>query len=381
MKYLIWLAESGLQPEKSIALLNHYGSAEQVFSAGDEEIKQLLQTDKLPKKGFEKRDTAPADMILGECARLGVEIISVFDSRYPDRLRNIFDPPVVIYIKGAFPEFNEMPTIAVVGHRNATPYGVLVAEKLGYHLSKNGFIVVSGLAKGIDAAAHRGALKGSTPTVAVFGTAIDICYPAENIPLYRNVLRDGAVISEYPPGKEGGPAYFPRRNRIISGLSLGTVVVEAGMRSGSLITANLALDQGRDVFAVPGSVEAEASRGTNDLIKHGARLVTDAYDIIAEYGDIYGITLAAAAEEPLSEEQSQPAPKGIGGAIDSAQGITEKAPAYDDPVLAAIGSESNIEQIMANCELMEHEILSRLTLLELEGKIKQLPNRSFKIIC
>ncbi len=210
-------------------------------------------------------------------------ILTMQDAAYPNRLRGIYDPPVLLYGRGALPLFDEEAAIAVVGTRSCTPYGVAVAEEFGYEMAKQGALVVSGMARGIDAAAQRGALRAGGLTAAVLGGGVDVVYPAENRRLYEDIAAVGVLLSEYPPGTEPRSGHFPVRNRIMSGLTLASVVVEAPPRSGALITAHLALDQGRDVFAVPGPITAEASRGCNELIREGAGLASCAWDILGEY--------------------------------------------------------------------------------------------------
>ncbi len=213
--------------------------------------------------------------------RHGCEIVTQLDEGYPARLREIHDPPLVIYRKGRWPQPDEA-AVAIVGSRRASLYGQQAAERLAYELALRGVTVISGLARGIDAAAHRGALRADGRTVAVLGSGMSRLYPPEHEALAAEVAERGAVLSEYPMGMAPLPHNFPRRNRVISGLSLGVVVVEAADRSGALITADMALEQGREVFAVPGPVDSVTSQGTHGLLKQGARLVTSVEDIMDE---------------------------------------------------------------------------------------------------
>ena len=184
-----------------------------------------------------------AEQVLENCQKAGARAICFEEAEYPEALRQIYDPPAVLYLRGTMPQWEEMPVLAIVGKRKASPLGLETARRFAQVLSAHGFLIVSGLAQGVDGAAHQGALEGPTPTVAVLGTAIDQCYPASHNGLLRRILeKEGAVLSEYPPGRRGYPGYFPRRNRIISGLSLGVLVVEAARKSGSLITAATALE-------------------------------------------------------------------------------------------------------------------------------------------
>ncbi len=215
----------------------------------------------------------------------GIKIVTIEDNDYPKSLRTIYDPPYVLYYQGSL-EAVDSTCIAVVGSRKATPYGIDQAERLGQDLAQQRITVVSGMARGIDTAAHRGALKGKGLTLAVLGSGINVIYPKENTKIYHEIIDSGAVISEFPYNTNPEPGNFPIRNRIISGLSQGVVVVEAKKKSGALITADFALEQGRDVFAIPGPVSSPNSEGTNNLIKQGARLISGIEDILEEYSEI-----------------------------------------------------------------------------------------------
>jgi len=214
-------------------------------------------------------------------AKEHIRIVSIFDESYPTNLKNIFSPPILLYVKGKLLT-RDVAGVAMVGSRRPTPYGRLTAERLSAELAGRGITVVSGMARGIDTATHKSALKAGGRTIAVLGSGLDIIYPAENRALAEQIASSGAVISEFPMGTRPLRKNFPRRNRVISGLSLGVVVVEAAQKSGSLITAGFALDQGREVFAVPGKIDSYASKGTHSLIKQGAKLVEDSEDIIEE---------------------------------------------------------------------------------------------------
>lgn len=221
-------------------------------------------------------------------ASQGINILTVEEEGYPFMLSNTTNPPYLLYCRGQTKVLQKF-CIAVVGARSATPYGKKVARSLSRELSQNGVVVVSGMARGIDTEAHLGALEETGETVAVLGSGVDVIYPRENSELFKRIIEYGAVISEFPLHTPPEPANFPRRNRIISGLSYGVLVVEAGAKSGALITADFALEQGRDVFAVPGPVTAKTSEGCNNLIKQGAKLITCVEDILEEYSSIYDV--------------------------------------------------------------------------------------------
>ncbi len=272
----------GLGPRAVGALLSRFGDAERVWQADAAELRGLLAEKALAGLlTFRQKAPDRPQEIAETCERQGIGVCVPADAIYPAALREIYDPPQVLFFRGTLQPAAER--LAIVGARKSSVYGRHVAEELAVELAKCGVTVVSGAARGIDAASHRGALVGGR-TVAVLGCGVDVAYPAENAALLDEIAARGAVISEYPPGTRPQAAFFPARNRIISGLSRGTIVVEAAERSGSLITAELALSEGRDVFAVPGSIYSPSSRGCHRLIQQGAKLVTTASDILEEYG-------------------------------------------------------------------------------------------------
>ncbi|MBR5537347.1 MAG: DNA-processing protein DprA [Clostridia bacterium] len=379
--YLLWMTEVAcIAPQKGVRLLEAFGSAKAVWEASSARIANTVKLEDSERKRLDNRSLAKPNLILARCKLQNIALLPVYDEAYPQRLRNIYDPPLILYVRGRLPDFNRLPAVAVVGQRKATPYGTIVTERLAFQLSCSGVIVVSGMAAGIDSAAHNGAVKGDTPTVAVFGTAIDQCYPASNAGLLRAILHSGAAVSEYPPGKKTNAGAFPRRNRIISGLCLGVVVGEAPAKSGSLITAGLALDQGRDVFAVPGAVNAPASEGCNELIARGAKLVRDARDVLEEYVGLYRFKTADEAEEipekPAAVKQKAPTLKTVYETPEEPRETPAEAPA--DPVLAALTDICSLEELGRRCGMDTTALLGRLTLLELQGKVRQLPGQVYE---
>ncbi|MFT5589812.1 MAG: DNA processing protein [Bradyrhizobium sp.] len=273
--------------------------------------------------------------------------LTLADPRYPQALLEISDPPVVLYVKGHL-ALMHAPAIAIVGSRNATAQGLLNAEQFAASLSQAGLVVVSGLAMGIDAAAHAGALRYPGSTIAVIGTGIDIIYPARNRALAAQIADAGCVVSEYALGTGALAANFPRRNRLISGLSRAVLVVEAAARSGSLITARVAVEQGRDVFAIPGSIHAPLSKGCHWLIKQGAKLVESARDVLEE--------IAPAAPVPLSSSLTLPAPSAVLAALSSAVGFD---PVDSDTLVARTG----LDVATLSAQLLELELLGCLEVL------------------
>lgn len=376
LKYWLWLTElRGLKNQTRLALLRHFASPEDVFYADTGEI---LLTEGITREDvaiLEDHDLKAADRILADCERLDVRILTILDAEYPDRLKNIFDPPCLLYVKGRLPAFDETVAVAVVGTRDCTPYGESSAEKLSFGLSNGGAIVVSGLAKGIDAAASRGALRAGGCTVAVLGNGVDVHYPYESRYLYEDVAAAGALISEYPPGTKPAPHQFPARNRIMSGLSLATLVVEAPERSGALITAETANEQGRDVFAVPGPIDAPTSVGCNRLIRDGAGLVSDAWDILREYEARFPDKLRKdeAREQPRTmgyQARQKEEPKVVPPSLRLADsGLT------DDQIvlLRALSDEEPIlvDDLIEQTEIPTRRVLSALTVLEIENLVRQ----------
>lgn len=377
LKFWIWFSElRGLQNQTRLALLHHFGSPEAVFYADREEI--LLTDGMTPEQAarLTDHDLAGAQKILGRCEELGISLLTIQDAAYPRRLLNIYDPPCLLYVRGRLPAFDEEAAVAVVGTRSCTPYGVACAEKLGYGIARCGGLVVSGLAAGIDSAALRGALRADGRAVAVLGNGLDVVYPRENQYLYEDVAAAGCLISEYPPGTRPVGSHFPRRNRILSGLSVAALVVEAPERSGALITAAAALEQGRDVFAVPGPIDAPASVGCNQLIRDGAGLVSDAWDILREYEGRFPEKLCApgqASPQPqvtgYHAEKAEPA-RPAKPVVDPAErGLTDDQTALlrvmdtDTPML--------VDDLIEQTGIPARRVLSALTLLEIEELVTQ----------
>lgn len=288
LKYWVWLSEvKGLTNRSKLLLLDYFGTPENVYYADEDEYRLIEGIEPRQIALLAEKSLENADRILGACSRLGLRLLTMQDADYPMRLRNIFEPPCLLYVKGQLPVIDEEVAVAMVGTRKASPYGIEAAEKIAYGLCKQGAVVISGAAAGVDSASHRGALRAGGKTIAVLGNGLDIVYPAENEWLYRDIAASGALISEYPPGTAAEAWHFPVRNRIISGLSLATIVVEAPEKSGALITANLALEQGRDVFAIPGNLGVKSCEGSNHLIRDGAIVVENGWDVLREYEQMF----------------------------------------------------------------------------------------------
>ena len=381
LKYWVWLASMpALTNRSKLLLLEHFTSPESIFYADEEAYWQVEGLHKTQAALLTDKSLERAGRILNDCARKELFVLTMDDATYPARLRNIYDPPVLLYGKGSMPLFDDEAAIAVVGTRKCTPYGINAAEQLGYEMAKSGAVVVSGLAKGIDAAAHRGALRAGGFTAAVLGGGVDVVYPAENRRLYEDIAATGVLLSEYPPAAEPEAWHFPVRNRIISGLSLAAVVVEAPEKSGALITANTALEQGREVFAVPGPINAPNSVGCHQLIREGAGLAGCGWDVLSEYKNRFPHRLKKSGEElpPMpegSEKKMKPA---------AAAEETAKTPAL--PVLDIAGNEEGLtddqlriiqvlttdkplltDDVAEMTGLPVRRVLSALTVLEIDG--------------
>jgi DNA processing protein len=303
----------------------------------------------------------------------GASLLSYSDEAYPERLKEIFDPPTLLWVRGNVKLLTQ-PAIAVVGTRHPTPYGVGMAEMLSRDLALRGLIILSGMARGVDTAAHRGALEAKSPTVAIWGTGIDVIYPKENEWLAEKILAGGgAIVSEHKLGTFPAPQNFPRRNRLLSGISVGVLVVEAGENSGTRVTARCAIEQNRDVYAVPGNVTNRTAWGPNTLIKQGAKLVATWEDVWDELPTQVRVEL----ESRLRSEYS------IESKVEAAASLFEQAPLprTEAMVLGILRQDEALllDEIMEKleAELSSSEIFTALFELELGGRVKQLPGKNY----
>ena len=333
-------------------LVEKYHDPDRIFHLNLEEFKSVEGINKMTYKRLKKYYAVYYKEAEAEYARLSsmeTGVVALSDELYPELLKNIYDPPLVLYYRGDVALLSKKKTVAIVGSRFASLYGRNVAQTLAKQLAQNGIVIVSGMARGIDSFAHAGALETGT-TCAVLGSGIDKIYPPENRVLYNKIVDNGVVVSEYPLGTMPKKFNFPRRNRIISGLSLGSAVIEAAKRSGSLITANFAMEQGRDVFAVPGEVGTRFSEGTNNLIKQGAKLVSNYKDILdaLEFDTVQ--TVVPNPTETVQTDLSH----------------DEKA------ILDFLNSDvKTVNDILNSMDMPVHKIESALLMLELKNLIKQ----------
>ena len=377
LKYWVWLSTCyGIGSAKAKVLLEYFGVPEKIYNAGSRDFLDIpgIKSDDI--KQLMNKDLATVNKIMASCAEIGCRIITMQDSEYPDRLRNIYDPPLVLYVKGKLPYIDDEPVVGVVGTRNCTPYGMITAEKVSYSLSQCGIIVATGLAKGIDTVALRGALRGGAQVIGVIGSGLDVIYPQENRGLYEEVERRGVIISEYPPGTQPLKHHFPARNRIISGISLGVAVIEAPKRSGALITAVSALEQGRDVFALPGNVDAVSCEGSNALLREGAIPFTSAEDIIDEYAELYPdkINMSKKIESKNSFDNRLKVDY-----IDLGD-LLKKLDGDEKTVVESIGLNSkHTDEIISDTELPAQKVMTALTMLELSGQLLRDKNGKWEI--
>ena len=369
MQWLALALTPGLGPTKARRVIEFFGSVQALFRASLTELEAAgLRAVSAQSLGTGQSMELAQDE-LGKVAAADARIISLDDPGYPAQLKQIYDPPLVVYLRGTEAAISQ-PGIALVGTRHPTPYGSGMAERLACDLAARGVVIFSGMARGIDTAGHRGAIAAKGKTVAVWGTGVDVVYPKENTRLVEQILAlGGAVISEFPMGTFPAPQNFPIRNRIISGIALGVLVVEAAEYSGTRITARCALEQNRDVFAVPGNVTNKGSWTPNTLIKQGAKLVATWEDIWEELPTEVRLTL-----QPEAGNESQ------AGQTASLFGEVELSP-HEKKIFALLKADesTHIDEIVERLEpaLSSSEIFAALFELELAGKVKQLAGKNF----
>lgn len=392
MKFWLWLTtRKGMDANGALAVLSHFVTPERAYYADREEYDMLplrpSQRQSLADKSMEK-----ADRILADCERLGLRIMTHQDTDYPQRLKQIADPPIVLYIKGKTFCFDDEVAIGVVGSRQPSSYGEKYAERFGLELASGGALVVSGMAQGLDSCAISGALRGGGPVVSVLAGGVDVPFPPQNRYLMEDVAAVGALISEYPPGTPHMGYHFPRRNRILSGLSLGVLAVECRPFGGTMSTVGHALEQDRDVFAVPGALDAPMSQGTNLLIQQGAKLVTCGRDILEEYWDLFPEKLSRA--RPLSPEAAKERLEQVKRTTPVREEKQEpKQPERefiprakqqemftDDElsILSTLGQqERTVDQVVELTQMSARRVLSAMTMLQVRGLAEEKPGGRF----
>ena len=395
LKYWIWLSRAGgIGAIKAFKLINHLGDVEKVFFAGESDYRQVGGVKSSDISALMNKSLDEADAILSDCEEIDCRALTPHDDEYPERLKNIYDPPIILYVRGALPKIDHEPVVGIVGSRNCTKYGLSATETISYNLVRCGVTVTTGLAKGIDSAAARGALRAKRAghIVGVIGSGHGIVYPPENTTLFDEVLSSGAIISEYPPYTPIAKTHFPARNRLISGISLGVAIIEAPKRSGALITASRALEQGRDVFTLPGNIDAKSCEGSNLLLRDGAIAFLSADDILSEYVDLFPNKIKVSSQKNLQHEELDKAcdkpilqPSACKNKADTkkkeidnitcveyidVEKIIDVLDGDERIVVQTILAECmHIDEIILKSKLEASRVLTAITLLEIKGNI------------
>lgn len=379
IKY-IWLTIKGISPRKLFKLLGEFPVVEEIYLCNNfGGIRFLNPKDKdlLMDKSLQR-----AEDIYHKCVEKGIRIITIEDENYPQILKEISSPPIVLYVKGKTLDLNNEFFVGIVGTRKSTSYGERVTAKFGTQLAQNDIIVVSGLALGIDSVAARAALKAEKPTIGVLGCGIDIVYPASNRELYMYVEKNGMLISEYPPGTPPATWTFPLRNRIIAGLSRGVIIVEGSRKSGSLITANFALEYNRDVFAVPRNIDDYNLDGTNHLIKQGAFPITCIDDLVEHYPELKNREKTVGGEYFINNNEQLE----ISTSTVNHEGTTinfsvmKRISPDEEKILNTIGvNKVHIDKLAIDTGIPINILSTKLTMLEIEGVIEQLAGKFYRI--
>lgn len=402
LQHWIWLTtRRGIGTRGCAALLRLFGSAERIF--------EMKEAEYLSTEGFERRwleslldkSLDDAEKILVQCDEKRISLLTYCDEHYPDRLKNIADPPALLYYKGTLPEFDQEAAIAIVGSRRCSPYGLLHAKQFSKLIANSGGIVVSGGARGIDTMALRGALDSAMPVVCVLGCGLDVVYPAENHFLFRDIEMHGCMISELPPGTPPEARNFPPRNRIISGLSLGVLVVEAPEHSGALITADFALEQGRDVFSIPANIGVKSCAGSNRLLREGAIMVDSGWDVLQQYTYLFPDKLndgrlaetarkifqtryhmALPVYSPMPMIGSDDKKSVDNPPVKNYSDEKEKSCAYtaDETAVQSVMEAEPIhcDQIVAKCGLPVSRVMAALTMLQIKKRVEKLPGNYYQ---
>ena len=412
----IWFAHRpGVSDRMKVALLQHFQDPEVIYIADSGAFEAIEGLTQEAVESLEDKILTAAEETLEICRREMIHLLTYRDAGYPARLKNIADPPVVLYYKGTLPDFDGSPVIGVVGTRKASAYGLTTAKRMGYQIGKCGGIVVSGMAYGIDSMAMSGALTAGGTVVGVLGCGADVVYPPSNRSLYRDTEQHGCILSEFAPGVPPIHYNFPKRNRIIAGLSCGVLVVEAPEKSGALITARQALDQGRDVFAVPGNIDVPSFVGSNYLLRDGAIPVFSGWDVVGEYQSLFPEkirrynapghqnaypdeiarveepekTPAKVAQKPRTPRQKKTPEETINkkvidnGASAPYIDVNDTLPklsAEERAIVEALQQgERLVDDVIADTGLTTGKLLASLTMLELKGVIRRLPGKRISL--
>ena len=409
----IWLAHRpSVTDRMKVELLQHFSDPEDVFYADSDAFRYVEGLTQEAREALADKDLGQAKQILAICRNRNLHLLTYRDAAYPLRLKNISDPPILLYYKGTLPDLDGSPVIGIVGTRKASAYGLQTAKRLGYQIGRCGGMVVSGMALGIDSMAMAGAMAADQSVVGVLGCGVDVVYPTSNRSLFADVERYGCILSEFAPGTPPVKWNFPKRNRIISGLSCGVLVVEAPEKSGALITARQAADQGRDVFVVPGNIDVPSCTGSNRLLRDGALAVSSGWDVLSEYEALYPDKIhkdtTASLQTAYSDEVRQAAEEEEKTPAKVAQDprIPEKkenlkqelkkksidkepsSPYIDlNDILPKLSEEEKtfvltlqngeklVDEVIAETGMTTGKVLALMTMLELKGVIRRLPGK------
>ena len=365
--YLAFSLVEGIGPVRFKLLLEYFGSAQKAWEAPKAELEKIGLNQKIVEQIVEKQKTFRPETYITDLAKKEISFITTADSDYPELLKQISDPPFVLFVKGKIIK-EDILAVGIVGTRYPTSYGREVTERISSDLAVSGITIISGMARGVDGIAHRAAIEVGGRTIAVLGCGIDIIYPPENRQLYFDIAKNGAVVSEFPPGMMVTRGLFPARNRLISGLSRGIVVTEGAKDSGSLITASDAAKQGRDVFAVPGSITNPMSAAPLYLMKDGAKIITCAKDVLDELGIIYGT---------LKSHESAFAKATAGESV--RKNFRAESP-IEEAIFSILASGGiQIDQMIRKLEKKPEEVLPTITLMEIQGKVKNIGNMTYAL--
>lgn len=392
-KYWLWLSLAlGSYSRKITAVLEHFDSPEEIYNCKDiEAFKKIELLNPKDVVSLMDKSTDKVNDVWETCKNKGIRILTFSSPMYPENLANIYDPPYVLYVKCKEKyNLNDYLKIAMVGNREATNLGLKITRELATDFAKSGALVVSGMAKGVDGAANAAAIDAGSITVAVLGTGVDVCYPTFHDKLMERICENGMVISEFPPGTQPLKQNFPIRNRIISGLCEATVVCEAPETSGSLITADCALEQGREIYAVPGNITEPTFVGTNNLIKQGAKIITEANDLLKDFGDDYKkISLRNEIKKPdiISNEKKDEenafvsiSSKISTASVDEATDFTKNLTQAEQLIMENLMLKPvHIDILCDKTGLSPNILNSNLTILEMRGLVKSHPGKNFSL--
>jgi DNA processing protein len=389
--YWIWLSLLNLSPRAVTAVLQHCGDAERAYAEESDAFHGLRGITAREAEALENRDLTAAEFSLRRCREQKLRILPLTDPAYPERLKQIAEPPAALYIQGEFPELDKAPVLAVIGTRRASAYGLRMSRELAFQIASGGATVLSLLTPGADEAAAAGMIQAGTPCIGVLGTAHEAC----RWPLMRQVVGNGAVVSEYPPGKEQFRHFFRERNRLAAGLSDGVVVVEAPEKSGTRLFVTEAAEQGKDVFAVPGNADAETAAGTLNLLKEGAKLVTCGTDVLEEYllrfpelknnlnrenSSDHKKTVPVSGEPDGTYNSGNVSAVSAASAPEDLRNQLQNLSADQLALIAAISPPAtHVDDIVERSGLPVAKVLAQLTVLEIKGFVKREPGRNFSL--